>query len=1003
MAHYNNGIVFTNENCIGCNKCISQCGIFGANVSLVKNGIKSIQVDSNKCLHCGKCINFCIHNARDYKDDFESFIDDLNKNEKISLILDQSFYLYFGDQVENLLGYFRSLGIEKIYNNNIGKEISIWAHTKYLKNSKNIPSRKKAFIAQTCSAVTNMIELYHPYLEKKIIPVQSPLICTAIYAKKYLGDNNKKAYIGACVAKKDEITCEQCGSYVNYNLTINSINRFLKGKKIDNYSCKDVYESTGMSKYIPIEETFLNCVSYFFPRNQSFLEYSSLSDNTFRMLEMCHQEEEDSYSLQPLMACVSACEFGCKEGPGMDKEAVNNSLIHKRYIYRLKDSLKDFTSEDSYEILWNNIDNLFYNINFDDFKRSFNVRYKQPYVIPSNTFEEIYIDMLKDSPAKRHINCRSCGYNSCHEMATAIAYGYNKKENCINYMNDEMERRYYTDFQTGISNRYAFTKDVTSILKDEKKTQYCMCVGDINNFKMINDLYGHIIGDKVLVEIAKELERKFKKIGLYARFGGGLFSIFFKFTMENLQLLRDIKYFDCSNIGVTSPITMRFGIYTSYANEDSVFDMINYATLCMDNSISSVQNTYSVFTSEFRDQINVEISTTSQLQPAMENNEFVLYFQPQYDAVSKKLVGAETLCRWIRPDGTIISPNLFIPIAEKNGMIRFLDNLIWKLAFKTIRKWIDDGIEIIPISINISRRNLESDGFIGIIDRLQKTYDIDPSYIHFEITESSDTSDKVDMIDRINKLKKLGFKVAMDDFGSGYSSLNSLKDIPIDILKLDMGFLDSKNKNADKGGTILSNVIRMAQTLGLKIIAEGVETQAQANLLKSLGCDIFQGFLYSKPLPENEFLKVLTSTDKKLDIELDDKVRNLNLNSFYDVNSTENFMFEYFTGPAILLEFNSDKDELKMIRCNDSLLELLELNDSTFMEINTYLLQNFFHSEFLTSIQKSIKENKNQVCYLKNINYNSGNKITTKCSIWNLNKVGERFYFYVMLQFQPEK
>ena len=243
------------------------------------------------------------------------------------------------------------------------------------------------------------------------------------------------------------------------------------------------------------------------------------------------------------------------------------------------------------------------------------------------------------------------------------------------------------------------------------------------------------------------------------------------------------------------------------------------------------------------------------MKSALANDEFVLYLQPQYDS-TKRLIGAEALSRWIRDDGKMISPGIFIPIFEKNGFIKEMDYHVWENGFKLIRTWMDSDSLPVPISVNISRVSLADDEIINKIKSLQEKYKIDPSLMHFEITESAYMENQDELIQRVGKIREMGFLIAMDDFGSGYSSLNTLKDVPLDILKLDMGFLRG-NDSAGKGHSIIEHIINMAHDLDLTTIAEGVETIEQANFLNSLGCDVIQGYLYAKPMPISNYEELL--------------------------------------------------------------------------------------------------------------------------------------------------
>ena len=236
MGRYNNGVIYTNDNCIGCNKCITNCSLMGANISIVKNGKARIEIDSRKCNDCGRCINICVHHARDFRDDTDAFIADLKKGEKISLILEPSVFAIYGEKVAGIIGCLRKLGLVKVYDGSYGREICAYLTVSYLKKAKSLPVDDRCFISNACPAMVTVVQKYHPFLLKKMIPVQPPAICTAIYAHKYLGDDNKIACLGTCIANKDEVESENTRGAVSYNVTISHLMEKLTDYNFDDYA-----------------------------------------------------------------------------------------------------------------------------------------------------------------------------------------------------------------------------------------------------------------------------------------------------------------------------------------------------------------------------------------------------------------------------------------------------------------------------------------------------------------------------------------------------------------------------------------------------------------------------------------------------------------------------------------------------------------------------------------------------------------------------------------------
>ena len=849
MRSYNTGIVYSDEKCIGCNKCIAACSVLGANCAIIQNGQNRVVVDSRKCVICGSCVSVCPQKARTYRDDSESFFTGAAQSQNISVIIDQSFFVLYKDRARSVLGWLRSLGVKNIYSSSLGAEISVWANVRYL--LAHHEEDEAPFLVNCCPAFTLRVEREEIDFLKKLIPVHSPAFCTAIYAKKYLGDTSRMVFISPCVAVKDLISRHK--GTIDASVSFDSIiTRFNEAKYSGTESDPDQTGRT-FGNIISAEDGMARCLALFFPEKYIIAHYNNLSPHTFSVLR--NETQNCSLSERPLASTVVSCRNGCLDGPGTKKFRSTVSSICIEYFRMFTDSMKDLDIEASHKRNLEMLEKQFAGLDCADFTCSFQDHYQQPYRIPKSTYDEIFTAMHKNTVKKRSVNCGFCGYRSCMEMASAIAYGYNRKENCIHYMNEEMAFRYFIDPQTGIPNRAAFVRDAELLLKSNPAKKYVVCSGNVNKFKIIDDLYGFEAGDKVLHIVSVVLKYTVGSEGLCASLGGGNFALFFEYTPENMARLTKREFIDCSVLGIAFRVTMRFGLYVAQDRSESIMNMMNYATISMDKNSSPMENTFTMYTQEFHDQMKRETMITADMQGAMERQEFKLFFQPQYNPAGT-LVGAEVLCRWIKDDGFIRTPDVFIPIFEKNGFIKKLDRYVWEKSFQAIQRWHSAGIKVVPISLNISRITLKDDDIISFISDLHKNYSLPPHTVHFEITESAYMNDQKRLIGRVNGIRNLGYAIAMDDFGSGYSSLNTLKDVPIDILKLDMGFL-RESENTERGGTIINSVVRMAQDLKLMTIAEGVETQNQADFLCSIGCDVLQGFLYSRPVSQAEFERII--------------------------------------------------------------------------------------------------------------------------------------------------
>ena len=855
MARYNDGKIYSDEKCVGCNKCIAVCPVMGANVSVINNVKNRVEV-SKKCIQCGACIQSCPQNARAYKDDLNLFFEDLTNNKDISLYVDDALYLNYGDYAYNILGYLKNMGVKRIYNISFGGDISILGHVKYLKEKNKENKDCNRNIANTCYAVLNYAEISKPVLLNHIIPVMDPLSSTITYAKKYLMDSSKVAVISPCVSNNYEK--EKSEIKPDYNITIRSLIDYFEGRDISEFVSKPSLKSKGAGGLLSISNGFREAVSCFFPKSKMIIGCDDNINCIDDLLDIINDKNDEE---SPFLITINACQHGCIWGNGVDTNSIvkNNSL--KAYNKKRISFYEDLDNEQDCDELYNNVMKNFADINFDDFRMNFNESYKQPHVIPEYTILKIFSEMHKTTVEKQNMNCCSCGYSSCREMAIAVANGYSKMQNCIHYMNDDIQTKSYMDLQLGITNSRGFYLKAMEYLQENPDKEHIVIYANLNKLRNINELYGNDTGDKVLQFITKTFTDFISDQGVLARMAGSIFAMVFEYSDEIMENFTALKFFDCAHLGVDYPVSMRFGMVRSSECNETISRMVDMAAFAADKSRDRTKNTYNYFTKEMRDGLDLETKVTGEMRRAMEDGEYVLYLQPQYNHVTGELVGAETLSRWIKNDGTVISPGVFIPIFEKNGFIKDMDKYVWESAFKLVKSWEDEGIDYVPISINISRISMGDDEIINVLKKLDDKYQVDKKYVHFEITESAYMENQKMIAERTQKIKDLGFDIAMDDFGTGYSSLNSLKDIPLDILKLDMGFIRG-NSNSQRGAGIIGHMINMAHSLDLVTVAEGVETKEQADLLTEMGCDVIQGYFYAKPLPVVEYEAILKSRIK---------------------------------------------------------------------------------------------------------------------------------------------
>jgi C_GCAxxG_C_C family probable redox protein len=376
---------------------------------------------------------------------------------------------------------------------------------------------------------------------------------------------------------------------------------------------------------------------------------------------------------------------------------------------------------------------------------------------------------------------------------------------------------------------------------------------DIKRFKIINDLYGEKFGDEVLHFMRQQLKTLCGSDKYFLNVRSDVFMVVMKYDdkREVDDFIKKVEQELYSFKGVK--IHLAFGLYFVEDRDIEVRQMEDMASMARKSIKTNVLTNVMVYQQSFKDTLYTRKFIEDNMQAAIQEKQFKMYLQPKYSISEHKIIGAEALVRWIHPERGVIFPNEFIPVIEENGFIKLVDYYIWDEAGAFIRKCADAGINDCPISVNVSRNHLANEGFITMLNDNIVRNGIDKHLLELEITETADGQYIGDMVDR---LKKEGFKLLMDDFGSGYSSLNVLLETPFDVIKLDKKFIDNM-MTSDKGRKILEYVVAMADSIGLDIIAEGVETAEQAQFLSGMGCDMAQGYYFAKPMKHEEFFELL--------------------------------------------------------------------------------------------------------------------------------------------------
>ncbi|NLD20035.1 MAG: EAL domain-containing protein [Clostridiales bacterium] len=420
------------------------------------------------------------------------------------------------------------------------------------------------------------------------------------------------------------------------------------------------------------------------------------------------------------------------------------------------------------------------------------------------------------------------------------------------------------DDLTGLYNRRTFFDVAGKMIAEHEPGYYVLSCFDIDKFKVINDLYGNETGDKILKLVASLLNERFLPIGgICARITADDFVMLYPKSFMDSEEMSSLHHSISLLDGSIQPIAFSVGRYIIEDLSVPVSGMYDRALLAQEAAKGRFDRNISAYDESMRAHLLREQKITSEMKSALIEGQFEVWFQPQYNHATGALVGAEALARWRHPmEGLLVPPGEFVPVFERNGFIYELDKYIWKESCITLKRWLDEGQAPLPVSVNISRYDILREDFIKTLMDLVKQYQVPVDLLQLEITESafSESTDRI--ITVVKKLIDYGFTVEIDDFGSGYSSLNTLKDVPAQILKLDMKFLGS-SEDADRSGNILESIVRMTDQLGMTVIAEGVETLEQADYLKSIGCVYVQGYLYAKPMPTDEYERLAKTMDKE--------------------------------------------------------------------------------------------------------------------------------------------
>ena len=512
---------------------------------------------------------------------------------------------------------------------------------------------------------------------------------------------------------------------------------------------------------------------------------------------------------------------------------------------------------------------------------------------------------------------------NCHVILAKDIYEEDMDNLCrfVNMKKEILERRNPGKTEknklTGLFARNPFFTQTETFLRVNETAagKYCLVAIDIEHFKLFNEWYGQVAGDKLLREIGAHLNKMRQEFGGIAGYMGG--DDFVIVLPNDEKVLENLK---CRITGFVraygghTGFLPAFGFYIIDDISLSVSQMYDRAILAQE----TVKGNYAVrcayYSSDMKTRLENNHVLLAEVQAGLERDEFIYYLQPKCNLNTGKIVGLESLVRWKHPEKGIVAPGYFIPVMESNGLITELDMKVWEQVCQTLQDWIKSGHKVIPISVNVSSVDIYAIDVVEHFKNLVRKYGLPPEYVELEITESAYVEEYKVITGVAEALRNAGFTVLMDDFGSGYSSLNMLKDVNVDVLKIDMKFLKMNENTMDKGMGILEAVTRMANIMGLRMIAEGVETEDQINYLLNMGCIYGQGYFFYKPLPVEE-IKILLNDENNVDYRgiQARKIEHVRFKDLFQSELASDSILNNILGPIAIYDVYCDNVELLQV------------------------------------------------------------------------------------------
>lgn len=537
------------------------------------------------------------------------------------------------------------------------------------------------------------------------------------------------------------------------------------------------------------------------------------------------------------------------------------------------------------------------------------------------------------------------GYCWTAQIAVPLRYANAEEEILICFIQDIQEQKEregchvpQIDELTGLYLKNIFFEKAQQFLTDKNPQDYCMMAIDIEHFKLYNDWYGREAGDLFLKKIGiclKEQQEDGRCVAGYA--GDDDFMVLAPLDWKLLEHVQNQLVHYTKDKGDNVGFLPAFGIYLIQGDEERISTMHDRAIIAMNAVKGNYVSRVALYDTSMKKKMEDDQVLLSEIQRALAQKEFLVYYQPKCNMLTGKITGLESLVRWKHPERGMVPPSEFIPVLEANGFITNLDLYAWELVCSHVSEWISKGYRAIPISVNVSRIDIYALDVVQVFENLIEKYNLEPRLIEIEITESAYVENYDVISGTVNDLRHAGFTVLMDDFGSGYSSLNMLRDVNVDVLKIDMKFLDMTENSFSRGVGILEAIVKMARLMRLRLIAEGVESKEQAEFLINIGCMYAQGYYYYRPMPREE-LEELLIDEKNIDFKgiRARQMEQIRVTDLFTENLASESMIDRILGGMALYDIYNGTIEL--LNANEQYLRITGDNPVDLEEVKNHIL-----------------------------------------------------------------